>query len=218
MPRATYLPLIPAITGYAQRHKAAIGPAATAALGEIGVRLARLDKQYDQLLEMNETLRKGSATTMTYDESSATFKVSGIGLGTHTFQIPGVSGPMKSVGEVGDISAFTAGAPSQRFGPEHASLCLDLEEVLETYYYGAHRVTVLVRMLPGQKRFSCIEMINVRNHLLEHTKNEPSYNFGYGSGGPFVRPMRPAGSQLRDLGAVVNTEAYIAALNKVFGS
>jgi hypothetical protein len=134
-----------------------------------------------------------------------------------TFTIPGVSGPLK-LKQSGDIASFDAGAPVKHLGPEHASLRMDLEELLEAYYYGAHRLTVLIRTLPGQKRFSCAEMILVRNDLLEHTKGEPSYNFGYGIGGPFVRPTRPAGRPPKDKGAVANTTAYAAVLQKVFAS
>ena len=215
--RTTYLPLVDAVDAYAERYKALLSPEATSAIAEVRVRLIRLDRQYCRLLELNQTLRVGNAMTIKYDECANTFEVDSGGGRKQTFQIPGVSGLLELVGHT-DIATFNAGAPVMRLGPEHAALCMELEALLEAYYYSAHRLTGLVRKLPNQRRFSCMEMIIVRNKLLEHTNGEPSYNFGYGTGGPFVRPMRPIGSQLRDKGAVANTMAYIAMLKKVFDS
>ena len=213
--RATYLPLVDAIATHAQRNKALLSPEATSAIAEARFRLMRLDRQYSRLLELNEALRAGDAMTLKYDESTSTFHAEFGGGLKQTFQIPDVSGPLELKG-LGDIASFDAGAPVKHLGPEHAALRMELEELVEAYYYGAHRLTVLIRKLPGQKGFSCMEMIVVRNDLLEHTKGEVSYDFGYGTGGPFVRPTRVAGSPPKDKGAVANTAAYVAMLQKAF--
>jgi hypothetical protein len=216
-PRITYLPLIDAFEQYVERHKSQLSHEAKSATGEILARLARLDRQYTHLLNLNQALREVDPMSLTYDETTGTFH-GDLGDGKkHEFRIPGIAGPLKLVAAV-DIAAFDSGAPVKHLGPEHAALRMELEERIEAYYYGAHRLTVLVRTLPDQKRFSCREMIVVRNDLLEHTKEESSYNFGYGTGGPVVRPVRPAGSSTKDLGAVANTTAYVAALAAVFNS
>lgn len=213
--RATYLPLVDAIATYADRRSNTLSAEAKAAIAEAKVRVVRLDRQYERLLELNDALREGDSMSLKYDESTGTFHLDDESGLSHSFQIPGVSGPVR-LKDAADIAAFDAGAPVKHLGPEHAVLRMELEELLESYYYGAHRLTVLIRKLPGQKRFSCMDMIVVRNNLLEHTKGELSYNFGYGTDGPFVRPARPVGSPPKDKGAVANTAAYVKMLEKVF--
>jgi hypothetical protein len=213
--RATYLPLIEAVDRYAERNAVHLTESEViSALKEIR---ERLDRQYARLIELNEILREGSVPKIEYDLATETFQVKDGTQEARSFKIPGISGPLRQIAGA-DITPFEAGVHSTNLPIEHAPLRLELEELLEAYYYGAHRLTVLVRKLPNLKKYSCKAMIVVRNDLIEHTKEEHNYAFGYGTGGPFVRPVRIAGDPPKDQGAVANTTAFIESLNSVFQS
>jgi hypothetical protein len=103
-----------------------------------------------------------------------------------------------------------------------ASLRVELEGLLESYYQNAHQVQRLVTGLLKPKRknkFECRPITMVRNGLVEHPRPELVYSFGYGTNGPVVRPIARGGKrEWVDSGLVPNTEAFDKALAEAFDS
>jgi hypothetical protein len=89
----------------------------------------------------------------------------------------------------------------------------ELEDMLENYYYNAHRVLKLVKKLKGMKNFKCAEISIVRNKLIEHANDGELYSFGWGTEGPKIRPLRRANAEWKDEGLFKNTEQFLKALN-----
>lgn len=55
---------------------------------------------------------------------------------------------------------------------------MELESLLEQYYYKAFRITELLQELTGRTRSHCIEITMARSHLVEHPQDAADYTFG----------------------------------------
>lgn len=71
-----------------------------------------------------------------------------------------------------------------------------------------------MKLLPNLKNSECREITIVRTKLVEHPEGTGSYSFGYGSGGPAVRPIHTPGREWLDGGLILNTQRFIGALNE----
>jgi hypothetical protein len=116
---------------------------------------------------------------------------------------------MRTLYAGGAYVADSKGAAAQA-GP----LNLELEAQLEDFYHNAHRLLKLVRRLPGLGNCRCKQVDTVRNKLVEHPVGGLVYSFGYGSGGPVVRPIHRGKRQWVDKGLVSNSKALVTSLTK----
>jgi len=89
-----------------------------------------------------------------------------------------------------------------------------------SFYYKAHRVTKLLRTLPGWEKFDSKQILIVRNQLIEHTgqgsNNRELWSFGFATGvGPKLRAFA-VGTEPpshTDEGYVPNRDSFLAALS-----
>jgi hypothetical protein len=87
----------------------------------------------------------------------------------------------------------------------------------EAIYSILWRVNTLLKTLPQLKNFKPAGVGNTRNNLMEHTGGKGSgahiYSFRIGTGGPVLRPTKPAGSASpADNGLEKNAAEYLTQL------
>ena len=116
------------------------------------------------------------------------------------------------------VGTYHVGAASPVDNARSTELKSELEDLIEQYYYNAHRVLKLIQGLPSCRNFKAKEIAIVRNKLIEHSDHGDIYSFGFGTRGPVVRPIARTGRQWNDAGLVPNTEVFIPALISQFST
>lgn len=95
------------------------------------------------------------------------------------------------------------------------------------FYRHGHRLLRALRSLPGLGSIECLEVTIVRNQLMEHPEGKPEVtlpSFGWGTGGPRIKPMRaaPDSKEHQDQGLFHNAmrleESLHAALSAAVAS
>lgn len=182
------------------------------ATNEIQRRVERLQTSFARLTDINSRLMELAPLKTSFDASTDTLVGS---LGDLEVRLklnradPEV--PIKFT-KLTEGVAYAAGQVSVDSDAELEALRAEMEGLLESYYYNAHRVLKLVQGLPGMRNFKCKEIVVVRNKLVEHADHGVFYSFGYGSTGPRVKPIGPPGRQWNDEGLFFNTKQFLDAL------
>ena len=217
--RPTYTYVLRGIKKFRARPPTALTTAHHKTLEEVERLFRRLDNDLGQLLHINEKL-VADDVAVTMDPTTGTATVTWEGKSSR-YTIPGLKGG--KIVQSAFISAYHAGGSEQPYRGSGEPLRMQMEGLLENYYYQAHRVLKLVQTLPGLKKFKCHEITMVRNKLVEHPNkttgefpNSEPYSFGYGTNGPFIRPFHRPGREWQDAGLMPNTKAFITALLKAF--
>jgi hypothetical protein len=194
-----------------------LGSQTLEALGEIQRRLVRLRPIADKLLSINETL---SATELMTHEFDPLTETTSVYFGKNlisTFKWvrahPDV--PVKPPGSL-RIGAYPAGVHFDDESDQAREMKIELEDCIESFYYGAHRIVKLIQGLPGRKNFKVKSILVVRNKLIEHADHSTRYSFGFGTGGPIVRPYGSTNRQWVDAGFQTNVREMLAAIDSAF--
>jgi hypothetical protein len=180
---------------------------------EISARLTRLQRQYAELLRINQAIFEADplAPRVSFNPATDTV-VFEVGGGKMEIQLrradPEV--PVSLTG-IGAMSAYPATDPNSGT-PELAELKYRLEVLLENFYHSAHRVQKLVGELVGDKRSGAKAVILVRNDLVEHSAGGEPYSFAASSNGPVVRPFSASERTTHDPGLIPNALAFVDAL------
>jgi len=193
------------------RHRATLTADDIQILLEIQRRLNRLEKQAQELIDINNRMWSKRGIEMRFDETDESLVVS---IGGEEQRIkfhradPKV--PVK-VGASMGTSAYHAAA-SDAADEEERALRIELEEKIEGYYQSAHRILKLFGRTPGLTQIKCVAITRVRNNLIEHPKDGALYSFGVGTTGPRVKPMYQGAQEFNDDGLVPNTIELVAAI------
>lgn len=191
---------------------------------EISWRIAELAADVESLLRLNAVLeedtRAGGITAVWHPEDRSLHLrgPSGQFMGrlVHTPNDPNAKVDPPRVVASTVKGSFRAGAGRDGDSPQLLAARRELERLLERFYYSAFKVQKLVQQLPGNKKFPYNGITMVRNDLLEHPKDaRHPHNFGFGTGGPFVRPARSPGGK-DDPGLIANAAAFIEELERRF--
>ena len=97
----------------------------------------------------------------------------------------------------------------------------DLRLDTETFYWQCHRLSSLIRQLPGLSQFQATGVRDVRNNLIEHPENSHSRvlfnSFTWTPElGPQIKAVRPVGSTqvFMDAGLFVNAKQFYDQLSR----
>jgi hypothetical protein len=223
----TYEPILFLMDAY--RNTVVLSKEQHHVLDEIERRMRALEKHRSRLTEINQELIRAAPNLSTAVDLETGELVVKTRAGETGIKLSDIGLPLDKVPQVrtsGEIHTYKAGAPIPRHLDDNQSLLIEMEDLINLYYYNAHKILKLVRRLPGAADFGCKEISVVRNQLLEHVGDEQPYNFGFGSGGPVVRPIRVhkidnkarknQSSDVKDGGLFHNSDAFIAALERIF--
>jgi len=180
---------------------------------EIGRRLDRLNKLAERLVFINNELLKRDCLTsnMKFENDSLVIEFGGEQK-IIKFNRKDPNVPVELIGHT-IVSAYSANSEEKDSDETVLLLKEDLEDQLESYYQNAHRVLNMIKYLPGITKLKCDAIMIVRNKLVEHTEGRHIYSFGYGNGGPVVKPIKPSGaSEFHDRGLLKNSQVFIEAL------
>jgi hypothetical protein len=187
-----------------------------AALTEISERLIGLDRTFTRLMSINSAL---SAEMPRFELDPKTEQLRMVHGDRVLFETqlnranPDV--PVRQTSST-HLMAYTSGAPVPGEPSARTELKRELAELVERYYYSAHRLLKVAQRLPGLKNVKCKEMILVRNKLVEHADHGDPYTFGVTPSGPRVRPVSVGIRQWTDPGLLPNTESFVRALTVAF--
>ena len=67
---------------------------------------------------------------------------------------------------------------------------MDMEILVEAFYYNAHRVVRLVSQLSSVSKIRKIGVLDVRNNLIEHDELGSYFTYGASEDGPIVKAMK----------------------------
>jgi hypothetical protein len=205
-------------TDLAAEHKSA--------LAEIMWRIEELQHLYAELVEVNDALAARVLPKIRFDETTeeqVIFAADGTEMMRMKLNRADPNVPIKHRSQA-MIGSYNVGSTTGSYNTAGVpALRRQLERDLESYYYSAFRVQKHVSRLPGNKKFPYSGITLVRNKLMEH-KSEQSpdekhpYNFGFGTGGPYVRPAKSADQKEMhtDTGLVANTLEFLAELERRF--
>lgn len=104
--------------------------------------------------------------------------------------------------------------------PETFGDRLGLQTDVTSFYQRAHRILVILNEVPAFKGTRCVEVTNVRNHLIEHPDKKDGrgkWSFGYGTAvGPQVAPVTYDDEvrKHKDEGYFPNRVKFLHALTK----
>lgn len=186
---------------------------------ELQHRLIRLAGTYDRLIKLNETLIDRTGTSVSFNPETDTLAMVVDGKVAASVRLKRAN-PQVPVTLLGThlISSFTSGAvesePWHRLPSDEK---LELEDKLESFYYGAHRALKLFQKLPGMRNVKAKGVLLVRNKLIEHADYSTRYSFGFGTGGPRVRPHGKVGRDVLDQGLEANALEFVQAIRKALG-
>ncbi len=184
-------------------------------LAEIRARILRLDSDYIELMTINEAIAIERRMDVSYDDATETLRFKGLGADLAIPMKRKDPGTPVQISNKGWVEAYPPGGEGLPLSEDAASVRLDMGPLLECYYYNAHVVIRLARVLLG-RGLECKPIHDVRNKLIEHAEVGDIYSFGNGSDGPLIRPIRPSGSPWRDDGLMPNTEALTSVLCAAF--
>ena len=212
----TFEDAVAAVERWTQSTGEVLARADAAAAAEILRRVGRLRSTFTRLAEINTRLMATASISTSFDPDTDTF-VARFGDGEMRVKLrridPGVPIGITKLTEGGSYVARPNDAVSAQASDE---LKAEMEDLLESYYYNAHRVLKLVQGLPRMRNFKCKEVLIVRNKLIEHADHGDIYSFGWGSTGPRVKPMGRSGREWNDEGLFRNTESFLVALTAHF--
>ena len=106
--------------------------------------------------------------------------------------------------------------PRYRQAPNDNDAYLEARTLTESFYYLAFRTRVVLQSLPSLDSFECVDIRDIRNHLIEHPEGKSSgirtQSFGWGAeaAGPLVKPLRATTEtqQFGDKGLFINAAAF----------
>ncbi len=181
----------------------------TKAGDELKRRLRRHEADCNRLIKVNNALMDAELPRMTHDTATDTLTVTFGGV-SQSLKMnranPDV--PVELVNSAA-IGTYKPGESSPQSSAEVEELKILFESLLEQYYYNAFRITKLLQELTGRTKSHCTEITMVRNHLVEHPKDDTDYTFGFGSHGPVVRPIKRGTPSWNDAGLIPNTAALL---------
>lgn len=202
---------IGAVERWTQSTVEVISRADAAAAAEILRRVLRLRSTFTRLAEINARLMAVTPLTTSFDAATDTF-IARSGDGEIRVKLKRAD-PSVPIGftQLTEGGAYVARPKDAVSAQDSDELKAEMEDLLENYYYNAHRVLKLVQRLPRMRNFKCKEVVVVRNKLIEHADHGDMYSFGYGSTGPRVKPMGRPGREWNDEGLFTNTESFLGA-------
>ncbi|WP_144007158.1 hypothetical protein [Pelomonas sp. KK5] len=176
---------------------------------ELKRRLRRLEAECNRLIKINNTLMQAELPRMSHNPTADTLTMTYGGV-SHSIKLNRAD-PSAPVTLDGATAIGTYGSDDEhsRATPEIQELKILFESLLEQYYYNAFRIAKLLQELTGRTKSHCTEITMVRNHLVEHPKDDADYTFGYGTHGPVVRPIKRGTPAWNDAGLVPNTVALV---------
>ncbi len=206
----------------AQSYRRRVGPrlrqSQTAALDEVDARLQRLDAEYAELVSLNSLLlaQDGQGLVMHRNpvsgEVTVRFGSAGPGFTLQPAD-PAVPIELDSHSRVGGYLPGSSSAD----GAETPGYKRRMEELLEAFYSGAHRIQKLMREVLGKPHKGSMGITTVRNHLVEHPSTGSLYSFGYSTNGPVVKPIQRGQPEWIDAGLFANAEEFVTSLETAFG-
>lgn len=208
------------------RDKTDLGTEHNAILTEIMWRIQELEHLYGELVEVNGALAARVLPKFHFDEKTEeliNFAADGTELMRTKLNRADPNVPIKPQSHA-MIGSYNVGTTTGSYNMAGVpALRRQLEKGLENYYYSAFRVQKAVSRLPGRKKFPYNGVTLVRNKLMEHQREQSPdekhpYNFGFGTGGPYVRPAKSAEQKEKhtDAGLVDNTLEFLVELERCF--
>jgi hypothetical protein len=208
---SSYGPVLVQLEEWRLRRTGQLTPSNFEALKEVRRRIERLESSLDRLMQLNHSLLTQLLPEITFDAETGTLTAKlGDAMSSIRFERANPDVPVQ-VGSIGSVATYEPKAKPLE-PAEQVRQKVELEDLLEGYYYNAHRVLKLLQSLPTLKNLKCKEIIVVRNKLIEHADHGDIYSFGVSHGGPVIKPVVPVGRVWQDAGLLPNTTAFVAAL------
>jgi len=144
----TFSDVLQGVVAYKETNSSSLTQEQLNSLTEIQHTLERLDNQFNRLMGLNTRLVAADNISHTFDPSSGTMTIR-VGELTQSFKlrpadpnVPNVSiMPVQSASQ----TVYHAGGIVPPHQTNNKPLRLQMEELLVSYYYGAHRVLKLVK-------------------------------------------------------------------------
>lgn len=189
------------------------------AAAELKRRLLSLENSFNRLTHINEELSTDAMPEMLFDPETGVMTQKFMGI-EHSIKVERAN-PLVPVSILLEPVLLKSTYINELSDNEIESevserLKIEMEPLIEQYYYNAFRVSKLIQILTGKSRYDCRVITIVRNNLIEHPKSETIYSFGFGLGGPFIKPVQRGVILWEDSGLVKNTEEFVSSLSKVF--
>jgi len=208
------------------RDNSSLGAEHREILAEIMWRIEELEHLYGELVEVNSALAARVLPKLHFDEKTeeqVLFAADGTEIQRTKLNRAGPNVPIKPQSQA-MIGSYNVGTTTGSYNTAGVpALRRRLEKNLENYYYSAFRLQKHVCRLPGSKKFPYNGVTLVRNKLMEHRSEQSPdekhpYNFGFGTGGPYVHPTKSAAQKEKhtDAGLVDNTLEFLAELERRF--
>lgn len=187
------------------------------ALSEVARRYERMLMDFSALVDLNKRLIDEDQMSMTLDHQTDTLTFSMWGQPISVkVQRKDPNIPLQII-PLTSVSAYEANHAHKIPGDRDARL--ELESRIENFYQNAHRMQKLLQAIFSIKRNDCRAITMVRNHLIEHKKEDIGYSFGVGPSGPRVQPTRPANREIyNDEGLFSNAEEFGEYISSLLGS
>lgn len=206
------------VVAFIRRNASYLRESQMEAASELKRRIKRMEGDFNRLIKINNLLLEAEMPHLEFEESTDTITITNKG---HSRSIklnradPNV--PIQLLGST-SIGAYKAGSQKPSMSDvESENLKMLMEQMLEHYYANAFRITKLVQVVTGSKKYHCSEITIVRNKLIEHPDTGSIYSFGFGTNGPVVKPIQRRGQRKwNDKGLVPNTTALVESLRVVF--
>ncbi len=209
------------VVKYIEHHRQKFSLEQIDAAAEIKRRLLGLENSFNRLTNINEQLSKESMPQISLDSETGIMTVELMGQSVHVkYERAEPDVPVSFL----DGPALVRHDYTNELSDDEIdsqiieALKIEMESLVEHYYYNAFKITKLIQILTGKSRYDCRCITMVRNYLIEHPKLETIYSFGFGVNGPFIKPVQRGEVSWEDAGLVKNTEFLISSLKKVFSS
>ena len=152
---------------------------------EVRRRIERLERTYEQIKPINKEIMNGGLGSY-IDPATNDMVLQTTIAGT-------IRVPMQDKGKKFEAKTLSMGYSASSpdwLQDSHKILKMDMEILVEAFYYNAHRVVRLVSQLSSVSKIRKIGVLDVRNNLIEHDELGSYFTYGASEDGPIVKAMK----------------------------